>query len=249
MHPYRHIIVPFFTVLHWSVTAALTARVPAAHPRDFHAVKRQIRNADYAPAAPPSPMSTSDSVAHSHPTTTTTDDPPASHPSDSVKGNHKDSRSLDFQPQPNNSSSGFLSSNRARSSGKLAPMSGKPYTEISGWKGSPPTLGHSESRSRRHALADASPKLSEGKKLKQEPAPKSQASPHDSNIVVFARELAAKQSTTPSLPSQIPGLPVENRHDVRHTPLEGENFVEHTHHSRDINAIGLEQACTTFEVS
>lgn len=104
MHLSSLFIVLALTLFQSSVIAYdLPSPNTIAHSRDFHTVKRQFRNADYAGAPPPNQEPTSNTVAYSYtPTSTSTyarDHAAASRPTDSAKGNSKDSRSIGSQPR------------------------------------------------------------------------------------------------------------------------------------------------------
>lgn len=120
----------------------------AIHARDFTAVKRQIRNADYAGAAPPSAETPAYSTAHSSPPkTSTADNASASRSTNPTKGTSKDSRSVGSRY--NSDSSGLPPSNLDRSSDDLVLDTGdKRNTDAS-----------PRQKSRKLARGDASPVL------------------------------------------------------------------------------------------
>jgi len=97
MLPSKYMLIPALTIFHRNVAAAFTTPNPRAavaqfHSRDFSAVKRQIRNADYASGPPSNAMAGSDPPA-------VTSTSPTSHPSDTPipKKNSKTSRSLELE--------------------------------------------------------------------------------------------------------------------------------------------------------
>jgi hypothetical protein len=158
----RHIIVPALTVFQWTVTtvyAVLAPSVPSAiHPRDFYAVKRLIRNADYAGAASQNTDTISDSTTLPYPSTTTkTDNAFASRPTEVAKSSDP-TKGGPQSTGTNNNLSSPLSSNRARSPDNLALASADIHNTDSR-QGSPSVAHGSISKSRKSALGESHPIL------------------------------------------------------------------------------------------